>query len=300
MNGQTTSLRVLVADDEPDVLAVTRLSLRGISHKGRTVELAHVESGDATIRDLRDHPETAVLLLDVVMERNTAGLDACRAIREQLANRFVRILLRTGQPGSAPERTVIDTYDIDGYLLKSELSSSRLYSAVRTALKAHVELVDLERHRGLLKLIHETSAGLRSYEPLDVVLRQIVSAATRLSHAPLAVIHVQTVHACEPREIALHAGDSVAASAIRARISADSRCRDAVEPIGFGDGYWVPIVLHRGLGRGWLFLAGAELDDTVRQVLPILAAHAANALYAAVAQDLLEGREGPFFQEMLI
>ncbi|MCG8457093.1 MAG: adenylate/guanylate cyclase domain-containing protein, partial [Holophagales bacterium] len=73
-----------------------------------------------------------------------AGLEACRVIRGELGNPFVRILLRTGQPGAAPEKKVIEEHDIDGYLAKGELTSMRLYTAVRTSLKAHGELMDLE------------------------------------------------------------------------------------------------------------------------------------------------------------
>src|SRR3954469_7923773 len=140
----TDSLRVLVADDEPDVLAVTRLSLRNMRHGGRPVELVPVTTGAGTVAAMRADPGIAVILLDVVMETDTAGLDACRAIRDELGNRFVRILLRTGQPGVAPERSTIDDYDIDGYLPKTELTTNRLYVAVRTALKAHEELIDLD------------------------------------------------------------------------------------------------------------------------------------------------------------
>jgi hypothetical protein len=74
-----------------------------------------------------------VILLDVVMETDTAGLDLCAAIRGELGNPLVRILLRTGQPGIAPEQHTIDTYDIDGYLAKTETSSARLYTAVGCA-----------------------------------------------------------------------------------------------------------------------------------------------------------------------
>src|SRR5438552_2082364 len=118
--------RILIVDDEPDMHAITRLSLKGVRHGSRGIELGSAVSGREAVEFLREHPYTAVVLLDVVMETETAGLDACRAIREELGNHFVRILLRTGQPGVAPERKTIEEYDIDGYLPKAELSSNRL------------------------------------------------------------------------------------------------------------------------------------------------------------------------------
>ncbi len=56
-----------------------------------------------------------MLLLDVVMEEDTTGLEVVKYIREKLENRFVRIILRTGQPGQAPERQVTMEYDINDY-----------------------------------------------------------------------------------------------------------------------------------------------------------------------------------------
>ena len=123
---------------------------------------------------MRVIPNIAVILLDVVMETNTAGLDACRAIRQELNNPFVRILLRTGFPGEAPERETINAFDLDGYLPKAELTSTRLYSAIRTALKAWEELIELERHRELLAAIHVGVVTLHSFAPLEEALEQIL------------------------------------------------------------------------------------------------------------------------------
>src|SRR5438552_7535019 len=139
--------RILIVDDEPDISMVTKLSLKGVSYRGRSIEFETAASGKEAIDAMKVRPDTSVILLDVVMETSTAGLDACRTIREELGNKLVRILLRTGQPGAAPEKQTIDEYDIDGYLPKAELTTNRLYAAVRTALKAYEELIELERHR---------------------------------------------------------------------------------------------------------------------------------------------------------
>ena len=72
--------RILVVDDEPDVFTLTRLSLRQVQYHGRGVELFSALSGAACVESVREHPETSVILLDVVMESEHAGLDACREI----------------------------------------------------------------------------------------------------------------------------------------------------------------------------------------------------------------------------
>jgi CheY-like chemotaxis protein len=117
----TAKHRVLIVDDEEDVHLISKMSLKGLRYRGRKLEFLSAMSGEAAIEIMSTEPNISVLLLDVVMETDHAGLDACRVIRK--ANPFVRILLRTGQPGAAPEKKVIEEYDIDGYLPKGESAS---------------------------------------------------------------------------------------------------------------------------------------------------------------------------------
>ena len=284
-------IRVLVVDDEPDVAAVTRLSLRGMRHGGRPVQLVASTTGAGAVAAMRADPDIAVILLDVVMETDTAGLDACRAIREELGNRYVRILLRTGQPGAAPERATIDDYDIDGYLPKAELTTNRLYAAVRTALKAFEELVDLDRHKRALLLLNETAASLHPYEPLRLMLERILGAMSALVPTPLAVVGVELQReGAEPLRTVVHLSNSsdddsqapaAAAAAAAEKVQAYLDAQDEPEAGSAAEGYVVPFTLHEGLGSGWLFAAGVVPDALARSTLPLLAAHAANAVYSA-------------------
>lgn len=294
---QPKKLRILIVDDEPDVHSVTRLSLRGLKFREREVELLSAHSGKEAVDIMRGDPGIAVILLDVVMETDSAGLDACRAIRTELANPTARIMLRTGQPGQAPERQTIDNYDIDGYLPKAELTSNRLYSAVRAALKSWMELVELERYRRYLGIIHERALALHSYDPLASTLARILEAAIEICPTSLGVLALDTVeHDGGPRRYFSHlasgatgAGASALAEEIRARIDRDPRARSASRPQAHSGGVLIPLKVHRELGSGWLFLADAEADDLARTALTLLAGHAGNALYSAVAEKVLAG-----------
>ncbi len=300
--------RILVVDDEPDVLAVTRLGLKGLRYGGRGVELAGAASGREAVEAVRARPDTAAILLDVVMETETAGLDACRAIRGDLGNAFVRILLRTGQPGVAPEKRTIEEFDIDGYLPKAELTSNRLFAAVRTAIKAYEELVELDRHRSVLASLHQSVAALHAYEPLDVTLRRVLEIAVELAPAALAHLDLATFdEKGDPREFTVslstdpdRARAEAALKAASERLRADASASAGRGPGPFGDGFLVPLTLHRELGRGWVYLERPRLDAIAEKALPLLAAHASNALYAAIAQELLARREGPFFDSLSV
>jgi response regulator RpfG family c-di-GMP phosphodiesterase len=146
--------RVLIVDDDVDVHAVTRLALRNVSFKGRELELFSAYSGQEAFQILRDTPDIALVLLDVVMETDDAGLILARRIREELGNHIVRVVLRTGQPGQAPEQRVIIEYDINDYKAKTELTTQKLFTTVISALRAYESLMMLERSRiGLGKIL---------------------------------------------------------------------------------------------------------------------------------------------------
>jgi CheY-like chemotaxis protein len=156
MSDTAVKHKILIVDDEEDVHQITEIVLKSLSYRDQEVELLRAYSGTEALSTIRATPDIAVILLDVMMESSNAGLTACRRIREEFGNRFVRILLRTGQPGTAPEERVVQEFDIDGYLPKAELTSTRLRTMVRTSLKAYVELTGLESSRKSLESLHES------------------------------------------------------------------------------------------------------------------------------------------------
>lgn len=153
--------KILIVDDDQEVHTVTRLILRDARHAGAPLELISAYSGSEAIEVLKEHPDVAVIFLDVVMESDDAGLKAVKRIREELANVNVRIILRTGQPGMAPERTVIDAYDINDYKAKSELTADKLFTAVTTALRSYRHIQTIEMNRIGLEKIIEASATMQ-------------------------------------------------------------------------------------------------------------------------------------------
>jgi len=136
--------QVLVVDDDPEVHAVTELSLRDFRYDGRPLELLNADSALAARRVLGATPDIALILLDVVMETEHAGLDLARYVREELRNNAVRIVLRTGQPGQAPPLEVVGRYQIDDYRTKTELTFERLHVLVTAALRTYRLVRQLE------------------------------------------------------------------------------------------------------------------------------------------------------------
>jgi signal transduction histidine kinase len=127
--------KVLIADDEAGVHDATVYALRGVEVEGAGLTLLHAFSAAETLEVLAAHPDTAVLLLDAVMESDTAGLDAVPRIRGELGRRDLRIVLRTGQPGYAPELSALRDHDIDDYRAKAELTRTRLIATLTAAIR---------------------------------------------------------------------------------------------------------------------------------------------------------------------
>jgi signal transduction histidine kinase len=142
---------VLIADDDEGVHSITRVVLDGIQFKDRPLELLSAYSAAEAKQILLSRPDIAVLLLDVVMERDDAGLALAREIRESIKNHTVRIILRTGQPGQAPEREVILNYDVNDYKSKAELTAQSLISATISAIRGFSDITALEQaHRKMM------------------------------------------------------------------------------------------------------------------------------------------------------
>jgi CheY-like chemotaxis protein len=159
--------KILIVDDEGDVHAVTKLVLADFVFRERGLAFLDAYNGYSACKLMEEHPDTAVILLDVVMESSDAGLQVIRHIREKLKNSRVRIILRTGQPGEAPEQNVIINYDINDYKCKTELTAQKLFSALITALRSYEDIAAAENDRcGLmpaLEAVPLTDAGSQTW-----------------------------------------------------------------------------------------------------------------------------------------
>ena len=160
--------RILVVDDDPEVHAVTELALRGVTFLDRPIEFLHAHSGAAAAEMLEREHDVALILLDVVMETDDAGLRLVQLVRGEMRNRKVRIVLRTGQPGQAPENEVILRYDINDYKAKTELTQQKLFSTVITALRGYQDLLAIEASRQGLRKIIDASASLMQLRSLQL------------------------------------------------------------------------------------------------------------------------------------
>lgn len=191
----TSRWRVLIVDDEPDVHAVTRLALNKIVFKDKEIDILSAYSAEEGYQMMRDEPDIGMVLLDVVMETDDAGLRLVRRIRDELNNLAVRIILRTGQPGQAPEQKVIIDYDINDYKLKTDLTASKMLTTVISSLRAYEGIKTVEASRQGLEKILQAVSNLYQLDSLKElatgVLTQIGAILGFGTDGVLCVMHAR-------------------------------------------------------------------------------------------------------------
>ncbi|HZV64536.1 MAG TPA: DUF3369 domain-containing protein [Telluria sp.] len=139
--------KVLLVDDEPDIHDITKLTLSRFRLDGRALTFLHAYSGAEAKEVLARETDIALVFLDVVMEKEDSGLEVARWMRQDQDNQFTRIVLRTGQPGQAPEERVIVNYDINDYKEKTELDRTKLFTTTFAALRAYRDIMKVEDAR---------------------------------------------------------------------------------------------------------------------------------------------------------
>ncbi|BAI73234.1 two-component response regulator [Azospirillum sp. B510] len=183
---------MLIVDDEPEVHSITKLVLSDFAYKGRKARFLSAHSAAEARRILARESDIALILLDVVMETEDAGLRLVHHIREELRNRNVRIILRTGQPGQAPERAVILDYDINDYKAKTQLTAQQLFTTTVAALRSYEDIVAIDANRrGLEKIIEASSSLFRARSMKLFAAGVLTQLSGLLGVGPDAILCVQ-------------------------------------------------------------------------------------------------------------
>jgi PAS domain S-box-containing protein len=299
-SGRAEPWRVLIVDDDPEVHQITRLILDGFSFSGRGVALIDAYSAAEAMDILRRTENVALVLLDVVMETDDAGLRFARWIRGVLGNSMVRIVLRTGQPGQAPEQEVIVAYDINDYKAKTELTQTRLFTTLVAALRSYEQIRTIEDGRKTLAqandvlehAVAERTAELRESERLlrDILDRSPISIAiygrdgnflfANQRHVDLFGLAGQAVARRNPRSLYADPGD---AARLEASLRQDGLVHDAEVEFRTGEGgrFWGLLSLERIAFEGQSGTIAWTYDITERRLAEQVMAEARQAAEAS-------------------
>ncbi|MBR7778060.1 EAL domain-containing protein [Undibacterium rugosum] len=174
------SWRIMIIDDDPDVHSATTFALGSLEIQHRPLSFVHAYSAAEAREILQKEKDIAIILLDVVMEHEDAGLQLVNYIRKTLQLADVRIILRTGQPGYAPEIDAIRDYDINDYKTKSELTRTKLYTAVTSAIRSYEQICSISASRRGLEMIINASTELMAKHGLQNFASGVLTQMTGL------------------------------------------------------------------------------------------------------------------------
>src|SRR6201995_5431257 len=182
--------KIAVIDDDQAVHEGTRFALSDYSLNGQTLEILSAYSAAEGRTLMREHPDIAAVLLDAIMETDAAGLELVEYIRNDLRNETVRIILRTGQPGQAPERRVIVQYDINDYKAKTELTADKLFTSLTAALRSYQQLERMEQTRRGLEIIIDAASTLYDFHSMQRLAEGVLTQLGSLLNVDCAGILV--------------------------------------------------------------------------------------------------------------
>jgi signal transduction histidine kinase len=182
--------KVAIIDDDQSVHDGTRLALSDYVLNGQGLELLSAYSAAEGRELLEAHPDVAVVLLDVIMETDDAGLRLIDYVRTTLNRESLRIILRTGQPGQAPERRVIVDYDINDYKAKNELTADRLFTSLTAALRSYQQLQRMVETRRGLEIIVDAASTMFDLKSLQRLAEGVLTQMASLLNADCAGILV--------------------------------------------------------------------------------------------------------------
>ncbi|NHZ89666.1 EAL domain-containing protein [Massilia sp. CCM 8733] len=184
--------RVMIIDDDEDVHSTTTFALGNLDMQQRPLEFVHAYSAGQAREMLKHEHDIAVILLDVVMEQDDAGLHLVRYIRETLKLADVRIILRTGQPGYAPEIDAIRDFDINDYKTKSELTRIKLFTTVTAAIRSYEQIRAISANRrGLDRVVRASTELMALHGVQNFAAGVLAQIADILGVEPNGVLCVQ-------------------------------------------------------------------------------------------------------------
>jgi K+-sensing histidine kinase KdpD len=266
--------KVVVVDDDQAVHDGTRFALYDYTLHGEGLEIISAYSAEEGRAVLREHPDAAIVLLDVVMETQSAGLELVDYIRRQLKNETVRIILRTGQPGQAPERRVIVDYDINDYKAKTDLTADRLFTTLTAALRSYQQLLRLEETRRGLEIIIDAASTLFDFRSMQRLAEGVLTQIASLLQVDCAGILVLREGEGGPQGFSILAGSGCYSHYVGGRLEAElqalveqafsNRCHDF-------HGHRSVLYIRTGIGREVVVLLEAKrhLSDTDRALVEV-------------------------------
>jgi len=286
--------KIAVIDDDPAVHDGTRFALSDYRLNGQRLDVLSASSAAEGRKLLAQHPDVAAVLLDVIMETDSAGLDLVQYIRNTLKNETMRIILRTGQPGQAPERRIIVDYDINDYKAKTELTADKLFTSLTAALRSYQQLQRMVETRRGLEIIIDAASTLYDFKSMQRLAEGVLTQIASLLNVDCAGILVLRDSAEANDSFSVLAG-SGCYSRLGAAGTLDSELREVVrEAFRRRDNQFLEqrsvLYIRTGSGRELVALleSSKQLSDTDRALIQIFGSRLSVAFDNVILYEQLQ------------
>jgi signal transduction histidine kinase len=168
--------KMLIVDDEQTVIDMTKEVLNTFIFQGKSLQLLCANSYDEAKTLYDANTDIAIAMVDCVMEQNDSGLQLIQYIRNTKKNNTTQLVLRTGQPDFAPEKNMLIDYEINDYLAKTELTSTKLHHRVISYLRNYMMI---QRVSFLHQQTHKTAQQVDRI--FSTMAHQLTSAVSEVS-----------------------------------------------------------------------------------------------------------------------
>jgi len=272
---------LLIVDDDTEVIAVTLLALKNVQVLGKKLKFHTAVSAELAKDLLKQDIPFALALIDVVMETDTAGLDLVRWIREVQKNEHIRLVLRTGQPGQAPEKEVITNYDINDYKEKTELTANKLYTLTYACIRGYRDIMSLYDNKNGLETIIKSSNKIFAHQSLTDFIQGMLQQLCALFHLDAGAVFsdvnfIAASHSESTSKVIAATGrfsESLNKSLDQfIDMQGDKSLKVVCEQGGqhFGENYFIGVYPSRLEGKNMFFIEGLEgIKKIDRQLIEI-------------------------------
>jgi signal transduction histidine kinase len=284
--------KIAVIDDDPAVHDGTRYALSDFVLQGQRLDILSASSAAEGRALMSRHPDIAAVLLDVIMETDDAGLDLVDYIRNTLKNETVRIILRTGQPGQAPERRIIVDYDINDYKAKTELTADKLFTTLTAALRSYQQLQRMVETRRGLEIIIDAASTLYDFRSVQRLAEGVLTQTASLLNVDCGGILV--LREGGEDNISVLAGSGIYSGLIGAVRLEPELCAAVRQAFHRRDHQFLPqrsvLYIKTGSGRELVALLDCrkELTDTDRTLIQIFGSRLAVAFDNVILYEQLQ------------
>lgn len=166
--------KLLVVDTDPQVHENVRQALADYRFDNGRVEILSAGSAGDARALLGEHADIAVVLLEAVLETDTAGLELIPYIRQELANPYTRVIVCTAHPDRVPEDKVVEAYDVNDYRTRAHFTADRLRTSLTMAVRTYASLLALATSRKELARVAVATAGLLDIRTPDRLFEKLL------------------------------------------------------------------------------------------------------------------------------